>query len=91
MTEPTHEERLRSEKLLGFKITELYAYVATDGDEDEGLPAARLGDMAMPLVAADLERLRSLRAYAEATAQATGRPVRLLRFSQREVIETIDP
>lgn len=84
-------QRLREEKLTGLRIDELYAYVATDGDDDEGLPAANINGAAMPLIAADQARLTSLRPYAEQVVRATGRPVRLVRFSERTVIETIEP
>lgn len=76
----------------GFRITALHAFLAHDGDDDEGVIAAPAeGGVMMPLVAADEDRLRSMRPVAERIARAMGQQVRLVRFTQREDLETIDP
>lgn len=45
----------------------------------------------MPLVAADQARLEQLRPYALQVARDLGRPVLLVRFSGRELVETLRP
>lgn len=67
-------------------ITELWAFVSVDPiDGNEGVCAAKMGDMFMPLVAADRTRMRQYYALARKIATATGRKVRLVRLTCREV------
>jgi|WetSurMetagenome_2_1015567.scaffolds.fasta_scaffold310052_2 hypothetical protein len=80
------------------KITELWAWVNTEADEnDEGIIAHEVYDVIkgethwMPLVGADKARIESLRDVAKATAERLGKPVKLLKFSTREEIETVTP
>lgn len=75
-----------------FKITELYAWVIEDPtDGDEGVPAIEGPLGPMPLIGADGARIESLRPAAENVARQVGRPVRLCKFSQMEVLEEIQP
>lgn len=66
------------------RVTELYAWIATERDGGEGVPAASMvvdGQlMLVPLIGADLARLESLRPTAVAVANESGCPVRLRRF-----------
>ena len=57
-------------------ITEMFAWVCTEPNGDEGIPAmeTRLG--AMPLVGADRERIESLRPFAIEVSQTLGLPVK---------------
>ena len=79
----------------GQSIDALYAWVATEPDGGEGLCAASLPSpvngrmMMMPLIGADLDRIKSLRDYAEMTRKLTGYPVRLVRFSRRDDLEVL--
>lgn len=76
----------------GFRIETVVAFVAHDGDDDEGIMGFLQPDGTwMPMIAADEERIRRLRPIAEDQAKATGQQVKLVRFSQREDLETIDP
>lgn len=75
----------------GFVIHELWAYVAVHADSDEGVIGASINGMVMPLVAADRTRLDELRPYAERAAAFAGKPVKLVRFTAREDVETIEP
>lgn len=78
-------------------ITELWAWVSTEPDGGEGIIAASLPDpitrepVVMPLVGGDRERVESpfMRRVAMATRISTARPVRLVRFTTREVVETL--
>jgi hypothetical protein len=73
----------------GQSIDALYAWVATEPDGGEGICSAQLGDIHMPLVGADMDRIKSLRSFAELARAATGYPVRLVRFSMREDLEVL--
>ena len=81
--------------MSGKAIDALFAWVATKPDGGEGLCAASLPGpidgrpMMMPLVGADLDRMRSLRDFAEMTRKLTGRPVRLVKFSHHEDLEIL--
>jgi hypothetical protein len=72
------------------QITELWAWVVTEADGGEGVPAIELDGVALPLVGADGERMKLLRPYAEQVA-GRGVPVKLMRFSGAEVVETLGP
>lgn len=72
------------------KITEIYVFVAeVTGPDDEGVVAMKAGDVWLPLVGADRARVDSLRPIAQDMAQASGKPIRLLRFTVREELETL--
>ncbi len=76
----------------GQSIEALYAWVATEPDGGEGILGAHLpgtGTLIMPLVGADIERIRSLRTYAEMIRGKLGYPVRFIRFSQRDDLEVL--
>lgn len=74
----------------GFRIKDVWAFVAVGEDGDEGIMAMRQRDGSwMPMIAADEERIRLLRPIAEAQAEVTGTQVRLVRFHQRSEVETI--
>jgi hypothetical protein len=75
--------------MTGQTIDALYAWVATEPDGGEGVCSAQIGEIHMPLVGADIDRIKSLRDYAELVRRATGYPVRLLRFSRREDLEEL--
>lgn len=78
-------------KGLGYKITELYAFVADhDGNGDEGIISIEIGGIAMPLIGADKTRVELLRHYAkQATAMDGTKAVKLVKFSHREELETL--
>lgn len=70
------------------KIDELLAWISVDQDGNEGIIGAKLiGDTFMPFVGADMPRIESLRGKAREISLHTGYPVRLVRFSKREVLE----
>lgn len=75
---------------MTLKIDEMFAFIAVEED-GEGLPAFQMGDMLMPLVAADSARVDSLRRMAQAICNASGMQMKLVRFSVREELETILP
>lgn len=71
-------------------IDRLWAWIATEEDGTEGV-AAFLGTdgMWMPMIAADRDRVESLRPMADVIAQATGRPLQLRRYDCRTDLETL--
>lgn len=74
----------------GFKISEIFAFIATDDEGTEGvisMTTPLLGTV--PLLGADPARIESLRPVAEETARTTGVPIVLARFRSREDEETI--
>jgi hypothetical protein len=72
------------------KITELFAWICTEPDGGDGIPAMHHNGTALPLVGSDGARIESFRPYAEDLARR-GLPVRLARFSTMEVLEEIAP
>lgn len=63
------------------KITELFAFVAQDKDEDdEGLMAFQTKTGWMPMVGADMGRVVSLKVFADAMVEKSGKTYRILRF-----------
>ena len=72
------------------KIEEMYALIATS-EEGEGLTGMQVGNMMMPMVAADKERVDSLRQAAQHISNVSGKEIKLVRFSLREELEVIKP
>lgn len=73
-------------------IEGMYAFLVQDPEQGiEGLAAFKIPgeEIWMPMVAADKERLESLREHAEAVAKATGHIIKVCRFSKREDIDQI--
>lgn len=68
------------------KITEMFAFVAADGGpDDEGIMGALVPGpdgtpMMMPLVGADIGRVKSIKQHADMIRKATGKPYKILRF-----------
>lgn len=73
------------------KIDVLYAYIAT-GEDGEGLCGYQQNDGAwIPMVGANIARHKFLRQRAQEIATKTGLAIKLVKFSVREEIETIEP
>jgi hypothetical protein len=72
-------------------IEKIWAWVSVDDDGNEGICAFSSDNgMMMPMIAADEERLESLRGIAEDLSKmAPDRKFRLLKFSTREEVETL--
>ncbi len=76
------------------KIDELFAFIAEDtGPDDEGVAATFLPRFGVwiPLVGADMDRMKSLIPEAQRIAQVSGKSIKLVRFSQRTELEVIEP
>lgn len=72
------------------RIDEVFVFVASDAD-GEGVPAFITREMWMPLMAADKDRVDSLREIARRIARESGNKITLCRFSVREELEVIEP
>jgi hypothetical protein len=70
-------------------ITELWAWVCTTPEDGDGIPAVLIGDVMMPLVGSDKARILSLEPYAKAVGKVRGYPVRLVRFTNMEVVREL--
>lgn len=73
------------------ELKSLTAFVAVDPENgDEGICSFHTKrDGHMPMIGADDDRVRSLRPYAEAMAKSAGITIKLVRFTVREELETI--
>lgn len=75
------------------KIDRILAYVVADKNEDdEGIPALHgAHGMVVPMIGADEVRMLSLMPEAQEVANRLGKPVKILRFTQFEVVGTVEP
>lgn len=88
------DERLDKPGSPGYRITTLTAFIAIDpADDSEGVVSFTnfFTGASEPLIGADDARIMQLRPMAEASAAALGVEVKLVRFTQREDIDTIKP
>lgn len=77
---------------LGFRIDEIWAFVAVHGDTDEGIIGAMMPNgQWIPFIAADQTRLEQLIPIARQQARENNIAVRLVKFSSRELVETFHP
>lgn len=77
----------------GFRLRELWAYLAVDPADDQEGVAAFLGPggMWMPMIGGDERRIRDLEPQARQLARHSGRKMRLVKFTVREDLKEIDP
>jgi len=75
--------------MAGLKIDQMFAFVVLDEDGDEGIPALQLGDMAFPMVGADMERMEALRPHAEHLSKTLGKKITLKHFTTCTDLEVI--
>ena len=75
---------------MGFKISNVYLFVAVDPNGNESVPAISEGDVFMPLMATDPARVDELREIAKQMSRESGQRITLCRFSVREDLEVID-
>ena len=72
------------------KIEQIYAFIAEDtGPDDEGVTGFATGMGWMPMVGADIDRIESLKPIAQQIAKSTGKKIKLIKFTNREEVETI--
>lgn len=73
------------------KIDAVWICVVKEDEKDEGIPAIRLGDMYYPLLTANEGLLASIKKEAQTVANENNAEVRVLKFTNAELIETIKP
>ena len=75
------------------RIDQMYAFVVLDKDGTEGVAAMMVdgGRGWLPMVGADMARVESLKPLAQQLAKERGVEIRLLRFGNRELVETFKP
>lgn len=71
------------------KITELYAFIGNEPDDDEGLVATNMFGPLMPLIASDDSRLTVLKSVAKSIADETGRSIKVVRFKIDKIVDLI--
>jgi hypothetical protein len=74
------------------KISQLFCFAAYDKDEDdEGVPTfqSKLGPI--PLMGADVTRVEQFMPIAQQIADATGKQIRIYKFSHKEQIGEVSP
>jgi hypothetical protein len=69
-------------------INEIFAFVSVDGI-GEGVITRKIGGSWMPFIGADMDRARSLRVLAVQVAKEHGIKIKLVKFTNREVLEEI--
>lgn len=74
---------------LGFKITEVTAFICTEKDGTEGIIGTTTPNGWMPLIGADTKRIEALKPHALEIAKMANLPVVMARFSVRKNIEEI--
>jgi predicted peroxiredoxin len=75
------------------RIEQMYAFVMLDPEDNtEGIPAFHgAGNMAMPMVGANMAMVESLRPLAKQLAEQSGVKITLCRFEVRTEVEVIEP
>lgn len=71
------------------RIDEIWVFISEDAPGEEGIIGAKLGENWVPFVAADRERVESLKPIAREIGKITERKVKLVKFSNRTDVETI--
>ena len=75
----------------GFRIKSIWAFIATNPEDDsEGIPAALMSGTWMPLMAADEDRVASLRPIARDLV-SRGAKIRLVRFDTMVELDEVKP
>lgn len=70
------------------RIDAIWMVVSIDKEDNtEGICAMTVGDMQMPLIAADEARLPFIREKAQFLARTSGKRIAIIRLSTRDVIE----
>jgi hypothetical protein len=73
---------------MPLRIEKIYAWICRDDDDSEGIPAIQIGEVAYPLIGADLERIESYRPFAEAIRKS-GKPIKLVEFKEMVTLEEL--
>jgi hypothetical protein len=69
-------------------ITELFVFIATDNDGNDGIVSTSVGPIHAPMVTSKRRVVEMMKLKAAEISRITREPITLLRFSNREEIET---
>lgn len=83
MNDPLHNHPAR--------IDDVYMFVTTDAQGNEGIPTYLSDGIFYPLVAGDPARLVLIQEKAEIIASLSGQTLCLYKFSSRELLDTVTP
>jgi hypothetical protein len=72
------------------RIDKMWAFLSIDHDGEEGVCAASINGVMMPLIASDQQRVDQLTPIAEDIAREAGVRIRLVEFSTRTIIREIE-
>lgn len=76
----------------GDKITEYYAWIVTEADGTEGVPALFIDNTWYPAATVRLENMQSPRIKTQIKKlREMGFPVKLVKFHNMEVLEILEP
>lgn len=70
-------------------LDQLWAFVSVDEKGQEGLCGMTIGNDNFPMITGKKTVLANMRVAAQHVSKKSGKPVRLVRFSRAEVVETI--
>jgi hypothetical protein len=74
------------------RIEQMFAFICEDQPNDEGVVGVPFdGNHISPLVGADMERVESLKPFAQLVADKLGKKIKIVVFSKREEIGLIEP
>ena len=71
------------------KIDNIYAWIITEEDGSEGIPAVSIKGLMMPLIGADQARIESFRERAQQIAAIKNLPLKLVNFRGYIVLEEV--
>lgn len=74
-----------------YKISEIFAFISTDNDGNEGVCGYSTKAGMLPMIGADMARIETLRPMAKALAGMTKKKIQLIKFKVREDLEVIEP
>jgi len=79
------------QNLLPYQIDQIFAFIATNEEGQEGILCQQIGGVAIPFLATDQARIDQLMPLAQAMASHTDKQIRLVRFHHREELKLITP
>lgn len=70
-------------------IEEMFCFIATEENGDEGIPAFGGNGMFYPMVGADLERVEQLKPIAAQIAKVSNKKIRVVKFTSKEELGSV--
>lgn len=74
---------------IPLRIDEMFAFIAQGENGDEGVMGCSTSQGMMPLVGADMDRVKSLIPLADIVRETTGKDYKIIKFSKREEITSL--